>query len=86
MQPWLQAMQRLIVSVWPARAFSGQSGSARNMRPFATKSALPVCSTSSASSGERILPTAITGMPTFSFTRWAKGISGPSGIAIGWIR
>ena len=68
MHPWLQAMQGLISLSRPSRALFGHSGSARSERPMATKSALPSRMSPSPISGERSFPTAITGMPTASFT------------------
>ena len=84
-QPWLQAMHGLISSSRPSRALFGQSGSASSVRPTAMKSARPVATISSASAGSRILPTAMTGTPTASFTRSANGSSTPSSRAMGGI-
>ena len=76
-------MQWWTSSSWPAATFAGQSGSASRPRPSAMKSAWPFASASSASAAVRILPTAITGMPTACFTASAYGRSTPSGTAIG---
>ena len=65
-QAWLQAMQVLMASRLPMRAFFTQSASARKGRAMLTMSALPSASTCSAVSGMlmRLLVTTGVAMPS----------------------
>jgi len=63
-QAWLQPMQVLMRSLWPAAALLTNSGSARNGRAIDTMSASPSASTRSATSGVLIRLVVTSGMPT----------------------
>ena len=79
----LQEMHRCISRCLPSAAFTGHSGSAIRVRPRATKSTLPACTSLSAKSGSRILPTPITGILTAFLMACASSINAPWGKAMG---
>ncbi len=67
-QAWLQAMQVLISSARPERAFATNAGSARSGRAIETMSASPSARTRSATSGVLIRFVVQSGMPTWPFS------------------
>ena len=80
-QPWLQPRHRQMGSL--AVILLTKSGSASIPRPTAVKSAVPSLRSSSASSGELIRPTAMTGIRTARLTHAISPRLKASGTSIG---